>query len=52
MRRYVLSWEQANPEREQIYFIERWNVGGVSFVELCQQFGISHKTGYKRVHSC
>ena len=49
IRRYVLPWKQTNPEREQIYFIERWNGGRVSFVELCRQFGVSRKTGYKRV---
>ena len=45
----MLPWKQTNPEREQIDFIERWKGGEVSFVELCGQFGISRKTGYKRV---
>ena len=49
MRRNVLPWKQTNLETEQIRFIERWQTGGVSFVDLCRQFGISSKTGYKRV---
>ena len=46
----MLPWKQTSPEREQIQFIERWKRGEVSFVALCGQFGISRKTGYKRVH--
>ena len=49
IRRNVLPWKQTNLETEQIRFIERWQTGGVSFVDLCRQFGISSKTGYKRV---
>jgi len=46
----VLPWKETNPESEQIRFIERWEGGGeVSFVDLCRQFGVSRKTGYKRV---
>ena len=41
MRRNVLPWKQTNLETEQIRFIERWQTGGVSFVDLCRQFGIS-----------
>ena len=44
-----MPWKQTNLETEQIRFIERWQTGGVSFVDLCRQFGISSKTGYKRV---
>ena len=49
IRRNVLPWRQTNPEEEQIQFIERWKAGRVTFAELCGQFGISRKTGYKRV---
>jgi len=34
---------------EQIQFIKNWEQGSESFVELCRKFGISRKTGYKRV---
>ena len=46
----MLPWKQTSPEMEQIRFIERWEGGEVTFVELCRRFGISRKTGYKRVH--
>ena len=49
VRRYVLPWKQTSPEREQIRFIEGWKAGEVTFVELCRGFGVSRKTGYKRV---
>lgn len=46
----MLPWNDTSPETEQECFIERWQAGGVTFVEICRQFGISRKTGYKRVH--
>ncbi len=46
----MLPWKQTSPEKEQKQFIERWKRGEVSFIALCRQFGISRKTGYKRVH--
>lgn len=49
VRRKVVPWKSASPETEQIRFIQRWERGGESFVELCRGFGISRKTGYKRV---
>ena len=45
----MLPWRQTKPAEEQIQFIERWKAGRVTFAELCGQFGISRKTGYKRV---
>jgi transposase InsO family protein len=48
-RRKVMPWKKTSPVEEQRRFIERWQMGEVSFVRLCQQFGISPKTGYKRV---
>ena len=45
----MLPWKQTSPETEQFRFIERWLAGEVTFVELCRQFGVSRKTGYKRV---
>ena len=49
MRREVVPWKSTNPEVEQIRFIERWESEGETFLELCRAFGISRKTGYKRV---
>ena len=45
----MLSWKQTSLETEQIRFIERWQKREVTFMDLCRQFGISRKTGYKRV---
>ena len=45
----MLPWKQTSPEIEQLRFIERCQAGEVSFVETCRRFGISPKTGYKRV---
>ena len=50
VRREVLPWKSTSPEVEQIRFIQRWESGGETFVELCRAFGVSRKTGYKRVH--
>jgi len=47
--RKVVPWKSASPEPEQIRFIQRWERGGETFLDLCQGFGISRKTGYKRV---
>lgn len=47
--RDVLPWKQTSLESEQISFVRRWQAGGVSFVDLCRQFGISRKTGHKRI---
>ncbi len=49
MRRKVVPWKNASSEAEQIRFIERWESGGETFVDLCRAFGVSRKTGYKRV---
>ncbi len=45
----MLPWNDTSLETEQVRFIERWQAGGVTFVQMCHQFGISRKTGYKRV---
>ena len=45
-----MPWKNASSEAEQIRFIERWESGGETFLDLCRAFGISRKTGYKRVH--
>jgi hypothetical protein len=48
-RRKAVPWRSTSPEEEHVRFIQWWLEGGVSFVELCRQFGISPKTGYKRL---
>ena len=45
----MLPWKEISPEDEQIGFVQRWQAGEVTFVELCRAFGISRKPGYKRV---
>ena len=45
-----MPWNNSSREVEQIRFIQRWERGGESRLETCQAFGISPKTGYKRVH--
>ena len=49
MRGKAVPWKNVSPEMEQIQFIESWEQGRKSFVELCRAFDISRKTGYKRV---
>lgn len=49
VRRKVVPWSNASPEVEQIRFIQRWQRGGETFLETCRAFGISPKTGYKKV---
>ena len=49
MGRSAVPWKNVSPEMEQIQFIKRWQEGRVSFVALCRTFGISRKTGYKRI---
>ncbi len=44
-----MPWNETSPGTEQIRFIERWQAGGVTFAQMCRQFGVSRKTGYKRV---
>ena len=45
-----LPWKQTDPLCEQRDFIDAW-LGELetSFVELCRRFGITPKSGYKRV---
>lgn len=48
--RKALPWNSTSPAEEQIRFIECWQRGEASFTRLCERFGISPKTGYKRVN--
>ena len=45
----MLPWKETSPENEQIRFIEQCQAGEVTLVDACRQFGISRKTGYKRL---
>ena len=47
--RKVLPWTDTNPRMEQERFIRAHLEGRESFSSLCAGFGISRKTGYKRV---
>ncbi len=49
VRRKVVPWSSTSSETEQTRFIQRWETGRETFVDLCQAFGVSPKTGYKRV---
>ena len=44
-----MPWKSTSPEVEQTRFIQRWERGGETFSELCRAFGVSRKTGNKRV---
>ena len=44
-----MPWKSTSTETEQTRFIQRWETGRETFVDLCRSFGISRKTGYKRV---
>lgn len=50
MKRHVLPWRTTSPREEQIRFIGEWKEGRLNFTWLCRKYGISRKTGYKRVH--
>ena len=48
--RKVLPWTDTNPQLEQERFILATLEGREKFSSLCRAFGISRKTGYKRLH--
>ena len=50
MRSHVMRWKESSAACEQRVFIERWSMGGETVSELCRRFGISRKTGYKRIN--
>ena len=45
----VMPWRDTTAGVEQERFILEWVKGGNTFSGLCRAFGISRKTGYKRV---
>lgn len=50
MRSDVMPWKESSALSEQKLFIESWKAGEETVSELCRQFGISRKTGYKRIN--
>lgn len=44
-----MPWRATSVKDEQVRFIEQWQAGREDFSRLCQRFGVSRKTGYKRV---
>ena len=49
MRSHAMPWKESSAASEQKEFIGAWLQGRESFSELCRGFGISRKTGYKRI---
>lgn len=47
--RNMLPWINTNPRAEQERFINAYLEGREDFSSLCRTFGVSRKTGYKRV---
>ncbi|MEQ8818951.1 MAG: IS481 family transposase [Sumerlaeia bacterium] len=44
-----MPWKETSPKMEKVQFIAAWRTNQDSMAELCRQFGISRKTGYKIV---
>jgi transposase len=42
-----MTWKVTNVQEERLKFIAAWKTGGSSMTDLCNEFGISRKTGYK-----
>jgi len=42
-----MPWKEVLPMQERMRFVTEAQLGHCSFVELCQSYGISRKTGYK-----
>ena len=49
MRSDVMPWKESSAASEQSSFIEAWMRGEDTVAGLCRRFGISRKTGHKRV---
>ena len=50
MRSYVMPWKESSAACEQRVFIEMWLTGEESVSGLCRLFGISRKSGHKRIN--
>jgi transposase InsO family protein len=42
-----MPWHQTNPVNERVKFVAAAQSGRKSFKELCEEYGVSRKTGYK-----
>lgn len=42
-----MPWDETNPVNERVKFVAASQRDGQSMTDLCEQFGISRKTGYK-----
>jgi len=42
-----MPWHQTNPVNERVKFVAAAQSGRLSFKDLCEDYGISRKTGYK-----
>lgn len=42
-----MPWHQTNPVNERVKFVAAAQSGRLAFKELCEEYGISRKTGYK-----
>ena len=45
-----MPWQEASAASEQQRFIGAWLRGEETVAALCRRFGISRKTGYKRIN--
>jgi len=44
-----MPWSRTEPMDERMSFIVRWREGALPMTELCRQYGVSRRTGYKWV---
>jgi len=42
-----MPWQETSPQQERRCFIEHWSQQEWSMTQLCKDFGIALKTGYK-----
>lgn len=45
-----MPWNETDRVNERLKFVAAWQRGDVTMTELCAEFGISRKTGYKIVN--
>ena len=44
-----MPWKESDPMSERLKFVARY-LDGERMIDLCKEFGIARKTGYKLVH--
>lgn len=44
-----MPWAETEPMKERARFVAEWERGHYTMTELCRRFGVSRKTGYKRL---